>query len=740
MCGFAGFLSFDQPYDSKERRHQILLSMSRALAHRGPDDAQFYDDGVLSLVFRRLSIVDLNTGQQPIFNESRDKFIVANGEIYNYPDLRRELGQKYRFATKSDCEAPLHAFEEWGREGLKRCYGMFALAIWDVNKRRLLLARDRLGIKPLYVCRLPEGLLFGSELKALLAHPLCPRDLDWSALGIRLHSHSAVKTYLQGIEFVAGGSFWDFGADGSSQHGAYWRIEDSLGAAPYGIDAGRYTERLEEVLEKVIPEHLQADVQMGVYLSGGLDSSLLSAIIARTRQDIPCFTVVERTTYRAGDVKSARDVTNALGLPWHPVFFNYRTLLDDIGFDLERLEQSVWMMDSPRFDLEWLFKEELHRFARTVCPGLKVIFLGQGIDEFAGGYSNCLDQPMAGWMEFLQKEILPDLRGTFARENGIARDIGELLDRNNFDRMKRFAPFHETMRLKIEHLQYHNLWHEDRSSMWHSMEARVPFLDHRVVELLASVPEALHERLFWDKQIVRDCMRHFLPKYDPQRRKIAFLNTNDTGSVQMINHEIIRRVAEEFQEKYVQDPNFPFDRDEVTHLIRKVLAQEPNFVANGTNLLQCMAISIFERQCRSSNAPDFHDLRSRPSQLGSVQESQWRELDVTLSEAPQTGIVWSLDDRPQLPPGTEMIQALLTGVNDRFLLLKSDRLVAQLNVTHGHPWIGDFFANLGKGATADFSVQDWIDRFNVPPEDFFSALSAFHQHGFIEFSKSTVAG
>src|SRR5262245_30864974 len=179
MCGFAGFVSFDPRHQrAAAERRAILHAMGGQLARRGPDDETLFDDGILAFVFRRLSIVDVAGGRQPIWNEDRSVFVSVNGEIYNHAELRGTLREAHAFSTRSDSEIALHLHEERGPEFLALLNGMFALVLWDTRARRLLLARDRVGIKPLYYARTRDGLLFGSELKSLLAHPDCPTELN----------------------------------------------------------------------------------------------------------------------------------------------------------------------------------------------------------------------------------------------------------------------------------------------------------------------------------------------------------------------------------------------------------------------------------------------------------------------------------------------------------------------------------------------------------------------------------
>ncbi|NVO05228.1 MAG: asparagine synthetase B, partial [Rhodoferax sp.] len=298
---------------------RVLRSMGQAIAHRGPDDEQFYDDGVLSLVYRRLAIVDIAGGRQPLFNEDASSLLVCNGEIYNHTELRDGLKARHTFKTASDSEVLLHGLEEWQEGVLQRARGMFAFAAWDLRRQRLFLARDRLGIKPLYVCHLPHGLLFGSELKALLVHPECPREMDWRDLSGNPIAQALTPTYVKGIDFLPGASYLVAQAGQKAQVHSYWNLGQHLNTAPFGLDAKRYIAAFDELLESAVAEHLQGEAAVGLHLSGGVDSSLVAAVAAPLRPGMPCYTIVERSNYLAGDALAAADVAATLGLDWSPV-------------------------------------------------------------------------------------------------------------------------------------------------------------------------------------------------------------------------------------------------------------------------------------------------------------------------------------------------------------------------------------------------------------------------------------
>jgi asparagine synthase (glutamine-hydrolysing) len=735
MCGFAGFLSFGpSPHDAHDRR-RLLESMGDAIAHRGPDDARYFDDGVLALVFRRLSIIDVEGGAQPIRNESGDMLIAANAEIYNHHALRGELSA-HRFSSRSDCEVALHALEEWGEAALQRLTGMFAIAFWDAGHRRLLLARDRLGIKPLYVCRLPDGLLFGSELKALLAHPACPRTLDWHALDQSAILRSPRNSYVQGVELLPGGELLTATAEGHVQQRPYWSLQDHLGAAPFGTDAARYVERYAELLESVTLEHLQRDVGAGLHLSGGVDSSLLAAIIGRKEKDFPCFSIVERTALRGGDSDAAARLTGALSLPWMPVRFDHRTFVADTGFDLARLEQSIWMMDSPRFDLEWIFKEELHRTAKTAYPGLKVVLLGQGADEFAGGYSRHLDNPGQSWRQYLREDVQPHLSYAEAHERGGSQHLWRMLREDSCASSP--APYHRMMLLFTRQLQNHNLWHEDRSSSWQSLEARVPYLDHRLVELLASIPGELHEELFLDKRIVREAVRQFLPKHRIEQSKIAFVDTRDTAANDFLVRQILEATLEQYREKYMHDAEFSFDRDRVDELIVRTMAGGPAFHAHSRELLDCMSASIFEAQCRQAPAVAPAG-RSRAPALPVIQDGEWAALAADMAEPLAKTRAWRPNQRVRLRAGCEILSPLGKADRDSYVFVTQGCVVGSLDVCANDAWVATFLRTLATGGAPDFTLQDWVDEFEIQPAALHATLDLLESRCVIELGKASLA-
>jgi len=598
MCGFAGQIDLQGLAGSPERRMLWLRVMGQQLARRGPDDEQFYDDGYLALVFRRLSIVDLAGGRQPIWNEDHSVLATVNGEIYNHEDIRNRLRDRHVFATRSDSEAIVHLYEERGASLMHDLNGMFAFLVWDTRNRRLLLARDRLGIKPLFFVTVGSSLIFASELKALLAHPDCPRDLDWLDFNHAYALKQGLPTYIRNVQQLAGGHYLSVEDGKSRLPRPYWSLRDHLPTpeSASGRDAQYYITEYGELLHDSVHKRLMSDVPIGLFLSGGIDSTLLAALAADAKQELHCFTVVEDNTIEAGDVEQAEKASAELGLAYYPVRYDYRTMVDELDYTLEQFEFLIWALETPRFSLEWLLKQELHRYARTRMPGLKVMLLGQGADEFAGGYSQSMGRENQSWTSYRARLAQSHLQ-TRRLDSGIPDFMHPALaDDFPPDReTPHLSDFQREMLERTRVLQNYNLWHEDRTSSCHGIEARVPFLDHRLVELLASVPRELHETLFFDKRIVREQLARSLPSYPRDKLKVRFYVTGRRHSITRLRTEIIRRIFPAFKKKYLDQPDAIFSAQKMTASYNLLINGRQTKEDDLLDFFDCMAISIFDR-------------------------------------------------------------------------------------------------------------------------------------------------
>lgn len=693
MCGFAGFFGNGLAPAGSDARRRALLAMGEAIAHRGPDEVSYLDEGPLGLVFRRLAILDPIGGGQPIESESGRHVLVMNGEIYNHEALRLQLQPRHRFVSRGDAEAAVHAWEEWGAAALERLVGMFAMLVWDRDSESIVLARDRLGIKPLYVAEVPGGLLFGSELKALLAHPDCPRDLDWQVLDRMAIQQDPETSYVCGIELLPGGEAETVDRDCQRERRRWWSLEGSVGTGMLGTREEPYIAAYAGLLERVTLEHLQGDVGAGLLLSGGLDSSLLAAIVARHRPGFPCFTIVERSAVLGGDIDSASRLTRQLGLNWHPILFDHRTLVKQLEFGLDSFERAIWMMDSPRFDLEWLFKSEAQRIVRAIYPDLKILLLGQGADEFAGGYSHRIDAPHADWAGYLRDEVLPAVTG-----------------------MPGLAPYHRMMLMHLRQLQHFNLWHEDRTSSFHSLEARVPYLDHRLVELLAGIPEALHESLFWRKRIVREALARLAPQVVLRQPKMGFLCGQDRSSLDAIHRALALSVYPAFRDRYAAMASFPFDTSHLDRLFADARRYAPGFGEAAHALAQCMAVAVFQAQCSGDVAVPVSPAVGPV--LPMLKPEAWPASRAAWLAPPVADLAWN----PEQPVRTRAelhIDVPEQGASGgKFVFRFGGERAGVLKVPKEASWQDRFLRELAVARGTTRSAGEWARRLGVAQSDF----------------------
>ena len=552
LCGIVGFSHKNWAPDSDRIQRAVAT-----LIHRGPDQKGVFQTNIFSMGATRLKIIDLDSGDQPILAENGDAAIVFNGEIYNHQELRGELEQRgHRFRSQSDTETVLHAFLEWDTRCFSRLRGMFAVALWTKSKRRLVLARDRMGIKPLYVARLGEDLLFGSELKALFIHPEIHRRLSLAGLDcyLSLNYVPCPWTLVEGIEKLPPG-FWLEWRDGEVCSEAYWRL-------PFGGSRHRTLasarQELDSLLRQSVREHLLSDVPLGVWLSGGIDSSTILHYAAEASSSpLKTFSISFRG--RSFDETAyIRKVAAQYGTEHEELDLNPSASLVDA------IEEFAYYSDEPNADagaLPLWFLSKLSKSKVTVALS------GEGADELFGGYltyrANRLARPMRRlpmsalrlalqgvrrWpvsdekisfeyrlKRFLEGCLMPSdqahiyWNGTFSGEekssllhpalpstlDGILGELRELSPAG--DNLAPYLWFDQKYFLPDDILTK-----TDRMSMAHSLEVRPPFLDHRIVEFSASLPASFKIRGSRQKVILKELMKHKLGTAILRRKKIGF--------------------------------------------------------------------------------------------------------------------------------------------------------------------------------------------------------------------------
>lgn len=598
MCGIVGILYFDRGRARQPAESALVRRMGRQLERRGPDEERLWGDDDLLLLFRRLAVNDLAHGSQPFVDPRTGIVSATNGEIYNHQELRAQLTDAC-FKTRCDAEVvgPLAARD--GAEFPRSLRGMFSCAVWIPARRELILARDRFGIKPLYCFRGEDCLVFASELKALLVHPETPTEIDWGAF-VGHPSGPGRAAVPTGIEEVPPAHAVVFSTDGSIDSRQYWNIRDSLAAASdHDVDAAGRITGYAELLSRSVKEHLLSDVPLGVFLSGGIDSSLVTAEASQHLSDLHAFTVLHESTVESGDAACAVRVARDTGTRLHLVDFRGPRLPARLGADLAWLEYFVWVAEKPWFSLEDVFKHELHRVARSLVPGLKVILLGQGADEFAGGYSNQAGLGVANrdWDDYLSNTVGSLRRHRLYRF--FRRDVEASL---------LHEPWGEFGRQLIAHAEWTlgqgNLRTEDRVSSAQGIEARVPFLDHRLVEYMAATPPALRESLLWDKRIVREALGRHLPTYPREHRKQPFVFGGTLEAAGRHLWGILAAVFPQFRDDYLSDPDTPLDAPSVIAWFDELAARPSRGYADIESLQECISLAVWDRWLRRLKSSD----------------------------------------------------------------------------------------------------------------------------------------
>jgi len=703
--------------------------MGSALRLRGPDEETFYVDDVLSFVFRRLSVIDIDGGAQPVWNEDESIWVAIDGRIYNHQEPHEQLTEPHDFSSKSDAEIFLHLYEEHGVKALDFLNGVYAIVLWDTKSKTLLLARDRLGVRPLYYAETEEGLLFGSELKALLLHPDCPRTFNWGDMSDKfVQEKSLVSTYVNDIYHLPAGHYATYSSNVKLHPKPYWNISDyfkqPLSEKSEASIAGEYYELLTDSVKK----QLMSDVPVGLFLSGGVDSSVIAGLAATQSKNIHCFSIVERSAYCSGDVKQAREVAESLGLPFYPISFD----VDDIvgRFKLADFENLICLMESPRFDLEWLFKSELHRAAKQLVPDLKVILLGQGADEFSGGYSKYRGSKFKDWDDYLlslkesiEEQVIMDRSISGMYEKGVNPAFYSDAALNTYQKKMKMATYQ---------LQHFNLWHEDRTSSYHGVESRVPFLDHRLVELLAGIPEKDQEWFFWDKKIIRNAMMQCMPDYPEDYPMAPFLITENVTYIEELVASLCINLYPDFKDKYLDVENPLFHADKLDDLFLSIQKERPT--SNAWKLMEFMSVCVFNQYCLSPGEFIDHLLSDEKPTLPIIEPEGWSELEQQYDCQPSSQITYdcTLQTKVNVPSGCEILNLLTEEEGSTGLvLLCQGKEKFRFDINDNDDWLVMLLDAMGRYKDEPKDIQFWADKTGVNPNRVLHILNKLVRVGII---------
>lgn len=547
MCGFVGFMNSPQVQEPGP----VIRAMADRIIHRGPDDAHYYDSKDISLGFRRLSIIDLEGGRQPILNEDGSKVLVFNGEIYNYQELREDLLKRgHSFTTKSDSETILHGYEEFGPEILQKLRGMFAFVIWDKNKKKLFGARDIFGIKPFYYYKKDGQFMFGSEIKSFLSHPCFEKELD-EALIPEYLSYEYIpdeRTIFKNVWKLPGSHCFTY-QNGELQVERYYRVQ-------YNIEEDKSLEYWEEEITREFTEsvamHQISDVEVGCFLSSGVDSSYVVKEISKGTKKVKTFSVgYEEEKY--SELSFAQDFSKVVGVP---------NISNKVSADefFDAMPEIQYFMDEP---LPNPSEIPLYFLAKNARKYVKVVLSGEGADELFGGYPMYLQgghfqdytkkaprplRKMAGAVagrlpEFKGKHFLVRgamepwqrfMRANYVFQSGerqkflkrpITSRLPEEYSKRYFDEV---PDLDEPTRLQYVDMHtwmiYDILLKADRMSMANSLELRVPFLDKKMLELSTRIPTRFRADCATEttKKALRSAAIKQLPERTANKKKLGF--------------------------------------------------------------------------------------------------------------------------------------------------------------------------------------------------------------------------
>jgi asparagine synthase (glutamine-hydrolysing) len=560
MCGICGIFFSDRDWHVKG---DVLAGMNRRIVHRGPDDEGFFVEENVGLAMRRLSIIDVKTGHQPLANENRDVWIVFNGEIYNHAELRAGLEAKgHSYRTRSDTETIVHLYEEYGRDCVKHLRGMFAFAIWDRRKRLLFVARDRLGIKPFYYRWDGKSFLFGSEIKTILAYPGVTAEFNRGTLAeyLAFGYITGAETMFAGIRKLMPGHTLELSERGEPQIERYWDLTTEVDREPHPHEY--YVKTYRELLEDAVESHLMSDVPLGMFLSGGLDSSAVAALAKRIRGDQIQTFAVGYGEEEFSELPYARQVAAHIRSDHHEVRLSREEFFAS-------LPQLIWQEDEP---VVWPSSVSLYYVARLARERVTVVLTGEGSDETLAGYTRYAWTLLNSKMDRTYRALTPaflrqalrrgigsaplsaslhrKLEHTFLMRDGedwpsfyfdnfysafSSSEFPQLLtpgalegagqayagsmsawERSSGDLL------HRLLYTDINSYLIELLMKQDQMSMAASIESRVPFLDHPLVEFTARIPASHEIKGMAGKFILKEAVADLLPDDIVYRKKMGF--------------------------------------------------------------------------------------------------------------------------------------------------------------------------------------------------------------------------
>ena len=600
MCGICGYFDISQERIPEKK---VLENMADTLTHRGPDSSGYLIKENLGLGFRRLSLLDLAGGNQPLYNEDKTIVLICNGEIFNYLELKEKLIKKgHKFRTKTDVEVLIHLYEEYGLDFLNQLNGQFAFALYDYQEQQLILARDQMGICPLFYTIVDKFLIFGSEIKAILAHPLVKREVDLVGLDQILTFPGLIspRTMFKDINSLKSGHYLLM-KDSQVKITEYWDLDyPQLNETSSTQPESYYTAKLQDLLIQSVKYRLHADVPVGVYVSGGLDSSLIAAIVNKIHPetDVHSFSI-GFTDKNICESKYREILLKQLNFLHHDIWFDWDQISDN-------LVKAIYHSECPLKETYNTASLALSSCANT--NHIKAVLTGEGADELFAGYVGYrLEQLRNQPRDYSLESVLEDElrlkvwgdenifyeRDLYSyRETKLALYSSELNDRfSEFDCLnfelvnknkiqnRHFIHQKSYLDFKLRLSDHLVADHGDRMALANSVEARYPFLDINLVEFTKEIPPHLKLNNLQEKYILKQSAKNFLPPEIIEREKFAFhapgspnlLKQNIEYINDILSSDLIKKqgyfnpvTINNLKNRYLQDDfhlNLPFDMD-----------------------------------------------------------------------------------------------------------------------------------------------------------------------------------
>lgn len=569
MCGFVGFI------DSNKKKKSIIKKMAERISHRGPDGEEYYIDPTIALAHRRLSIIDLSTGSQPMFNEDKSLVVVFNGEIYNYQELKKELSN-HTFKTKADTEVLLHGYEEWGVELLKKLRGMFSFVIWNKKEEKLFGARDPFGIKPFYYYQNEDAFLFGSEIKSFLEHPNFHKEFNEKILPSYLSFSftPTTETFFKGVNRLDAGHYLIM-EKGNLTIQKYFHLNFLEGQDSYEQSVNK----IAEVMKDSVLHHQISDVEVGSFLSSGVDSSY---IVSLAKPD---------KTYTVGyDISKYNEIEYAKDLAKRLQIKNKSKKIKQEEY-LKIIPKIMYYMDEPTSDPATV---ALYFVSKEASKDVKVVLSGEGADELFGGYNFYRFYVDLGWYNKIPFwirhtiakicRLLPEIRGINflirrgerVEDNyiGVNRVFGDRerkkvlkipitltnkeITKPIYDELKNQSDIAKMQAIDINFwLMKDILQKADRMTMANSLEGRVPFIDMEVYKIASSLPFSHKISKENTKLALRDAAKKVIPNESYRKKKLGFPVPIRDWMKESLFYDEIKRTFENstankyFNQKYI---------------------------------------------------------------------------------------------------------------------------------------------------------------------------------------------